>query len=151
MPRRIAFILLAALLAVGALCAQSNERMDELLAQPVARLDSAAYMILSAAGAIPEEASPDEAFAALQEKAWLKGERAPEDGLSVGELCFVLMKALNLKGGLFYSIFPGPRYAYRDMVYREVVSSQTPSGKRASGEDVVRALRNALELKGGAE
>jgi hypothetical protein len=131
--------------------AQSNDAVDELLAQERARLDSTAYIVLSAGGLVGEDSNPEAAFALLLEKAWVGKNRTGDAAVRLDELCSMVMRSLGLKGGIMYSIFPGPRYAYRELVARGLVNSSGGPRRNVAGDEVMRILRLALDLKGGAQ
>jgi hypothetical protein len=123
--------------------------IDELLNQAVARTDSVAYIVLSAGGFISEDLAPEEAFVKLQNLKWVAPSAKGEEPLAADTLAFLTMKALGLGGGVFYTIFPSPRYAHRELVYRDILPSSVTPGRIVSGEEVLRVLRLALDLKGG--
>jgi hypothetical protein len=54
------------------------------------------------------------------------------------------MKAFALKGGLMYTLFPGLRYAYRELAYRKIITGRAYSTMRVSGERLLRLLDRAL-------
>jgi hypothetical protein len=58
------------------------------------------------------------------------------------------MKAFNIKGGFMYSLFPGPRYAYRELAYRKIITGRSYSTTRVSGERLLRILNRALAYAG---
>lgn len=58
------------------------------------------------------------------------------------------MKAFGINGGLMYSIFPGPRYAFRELVYKGIITRNTNPGGRLSGTNALRIIRIAAEMKG---
>jgi hypothetical protein len=61
------------------------------------------------------------------------------------------MKALNIKGGLMYTMFSGPRYAYRELVYRKIIAGRAYSTMRVSGDRLLRLLDRALAYAGDTE
>ncbi len=139
--------LLAACLLPAA--AQSNELIDRLLEQPQASFGAAAYLVLAASGSLDAEASEQQALDSLREKGWkLRAARA-EDPIRLGELCFLIMKAFGEKGGLMYHLFPGPRYAVRELAYRGLVHGKVHSGRFPTGQEVVQILSGYLDRKGG--
>ena len=141
-------LLLVTLAAAGA---QSNDMIDQLLSQEVARFDTAAYLILSASGHIDESASPAEAVEKLiSMKLALKGQK-PDGALTVDRMSYILMKAVGVKGGIMYTLLPGPHYAYRELGAVEAVETSGGPARKVSGQEVIRSLRYALELKGGAK
>ncbi len=145
-------VFLALLLLVGpVLGAQSNQQIDDLLSQTVVRLDSASYIVMSASGRVAETASTQDAFEAIKALGVLAGRTDPSSPLNVEELSFLLMKAFDLKAGVMYALFPGPRYAYRSMAGLKVVIDAGGPYRLVSGEEVIRSLRYAMELKAGVQ
>jgi hypothetical protein len=149
--RKLALLcaILAALPIIAA--AQSNEMVDALLNQDAARLDTAGYLLLAAGGVVDENSDAEQAFLALKRQGWIPMSAKPEDSLTADTLALITMKALKLDGGVMYSILPIPRYAYRELVFKEVMTSSASPGRIVSGEEVLRVLRLALDLKGGAK
>jgi hypothetical protein len=140
-----------ALLAAGLLpaAAQSNELIDRLLGEPRASFGAAAYLVLAASGALDTEATEQQALESLREKGWKLRAVRVEDPIRLGEFCFLIMKAFGEKGGLMYRLFPGPRYAVRELAYRRLVHGKVHSGRFPSGQEVVQILSGYLDRKGG--
>jgi hypothetical protein len=143
-----------AILALLAACvlpaaAQSNLLIDRLLEQPRASFGAAAYLVLAASGALDPEASEQQALAALSEKGWKLRAPQAEEPIRLGEFCFLIMKAFDEKGGLMYRLFPGPRYAVRELAYLGLVHGKAHSGRFPSGQEVVQILSSYLDRKGG--
>jgi hypothetical protein len=66
----------------------------------------------------------------------------------LGEYAYILMKAFHMQGGIMYSIFPGPRYASRELAFLEMIPGSASSGRTLSGEEVIRILGNVLGSRG---
>jgi hypothetical protein len=47
-----------------------------------------------------------------------------------------------------YSLFPGPRYAYRELVYRKILEGRVDPAQTLTGERLLYFLGRALELWG---
>ncbi len=60
-------------------------------------------------------------------------------------VCAVLL----LRGGILYSLFPGPRYACRELGYMKVIARDVLTGRSVSGEEAVRMLGKVMERTGG--
>ena len=131
------------------LTAQSNDRIDELLQQDQARLDATAYIVLAAGKLIEETDGPEKAMEMVKSLGLVTPDALPESPVMVQDLSYLLMKSLDLKGGIMYAIFPGPRYAYRDMVYKQAVNDSGGPLRIVSGEEVIRSLGYATALKEG--
>jgi hypothetical protein len=148
--RKLAIVFVAAAFPGAILWGQSNERIDELLAQGQARLDSTAYILLAAGGAIGEADGAEIALGKLVELGCISAAAAPGSAVTVQDLSFYLMKVLSLKGGVMYSLLPSPRYAYRELDYLKLVNSSGGPFRTVSGEEVVRTLGQTLAWQKGA-
>jgi hypothetical protein len=135
-------------LAVIPLGAQSNQILDQLLQQPQARFGDVVYLTLAAAKIVADTATPDQAIQTLQQQNWKAAILAADAPISLGDYSYLLMKAFNVKGGIFYSLFPGPRYACRELGFLKVIPSDARPLRYVSGEEVVRILGNMLALQG---
>ena len=142
---------LLALLAASVLpaVAQSNQFIDRLLEQPQATFGASAYLVLAASGLVPAEATEQQALTALNEKGWKLKARGADEPIRLGEYCYLIMKAFELKGGLMYRLFPGPRYAVRELAYRGIVHGQAHGARYPSGQEAVQLLSSFLDWKGG--
>jgi hypothetical protein len=47
-----------------------------------------------------------------------------------------------------FSLFPNPRYSYRELVYRRIIQGRAYSTQKVSGERLLRILSRALEYSG---
>jgi hypothetical protein len=142
-------IVLLILIGVSPLFGQSNQLMDAMLAQKEASFGASVYMILAAAKIIPEDATEEQALVALASRNSRLGSRSASSPITLGEVSHLIMSSLEMKGGLMYSIIPGPRYASRELSFLKIVTGNTSPWRRVSGEEVVRFLGRALELKEG--
>jgi hypothetical protein len=141
----LTFLLLLGAAAVGA---QSNQAVDRLLDEKQAAFGDAAYLVLAAAGLVPETASAAEAAAAVSEHRLLLPARPADAPVTLGEVSFLIMRTQGMGGGLLYSLFPGPRYAARELAFLRLVRGSTHPSRLVSGEEVVRLLEGAMEEKG---
>lgn len=131
--------------------AQSNAAVDDLLGQEKAQVGSAAYMVLNAGGLIGEDATPVDALEALKAKGWIAASRVGDAPVRLDEYCALVMRGLGLKGGVMYRLFPGPRYGYKELVARGIVNASGGPRRTLAGDEALRILRLALELKGGSQ
>jgi hypothetical protein len=142
---------LFALLCSGLLplAAQSNQLLDQILAQPRLTYAQAAYLLLTAAKKLPEQSSPEQAAEALASSGWKVKARPADQPMPLGEYSYLLMQAFGIRGGLMYHLFPGPRYATRELASRKWITGRAWPGRALSGEEAVRLLGIAMESKGG--
>jgi len=149
MKKSGAFLVLLLSMALP-LAAQSNQLLDQLLDQPAAQFADVVYMTLSAAKLLPDTATPAEALEALQQQNWKVHILSAEAPIPLGDYAFLLMKAFKLSGGIFYSLFPGPHYACRELGYLRIITTDARPNRSLSGEEAVRILGNVMARKEGA-
>jgi outer membrane protein OmpA-like peptidoglycan-associated protein len=123
--------------------AQTASDMETVLGSGAVSFAQVCRFVLPAAEAVSEEGA-GEAFARAVERGWLPGNAAADGAVRLGELSFLIMKAFNLKGSFLYALFPGPRYAYRELVYRRFVPAVSDPSARVSGALFFRILANVL-------
>ena len=143
----ISIILAQCFCVIVALSAQSNQLVDEVLAQNPVQFGHAAYLALTAGGQIPETATTEEAATWATQHKWAPPGLKATDALPLDQYSFILMKAFDLKGGIFFTIFPGPRYALRELSFLRIASSPVWSDKKISGDEAMRMLTKAMDLK----
>ena len=149
MPKRllITSLIILTLLAGTGLFAQSNQLVDEVIAQKPIQFGHAAYLILTASEKIPETASTEEAAAFALAQKWGLQPQSASAPAPLGQVSLLIMKSLDLKGGLFYSLFPGTRYALRELSYLKVAAKPNWPEKLLAGDEVMRMLTKAMEIK----
>ena len=143
------FCLLIALLLACAvnLCAQSNQTVDRLLDEKPAVFGDAAYVILSAVGFVSEDSTGEDATAAVADRKLLQKTPSATEPVTLGQVCFLIMQTQGIKGGLLYRLFPGPRYATRELASLGLLKGYTHPNRVVSGEEVMWILGAVLDLK----
>jgi hypothetical protein len=91
-------------------------------------------------GLVPAQASPEEALAALGRESWGVGPRPVSGPVTLGEVSYLLMRAFDMRGGLLYSVAPGPRYAARELSFLGLVRGYAGPRRPVSGREVVQLL-----------
>ena len=130
------------------LTAQSNSVIDELLEKEKADWEQTAYMVLTAAELMDEDAEISKVFTYLEKEQLNPDSKNPEDFITLGEYSNMLMKAFNIPGGLMYKLFKGPRYAARELDYLKFIDNDKSPYRYISGEEVLRIMGRVLEWKG---
>jgi hypothetical protein len=131
--------------APALLSAQTAERLDALLDSAQATYAGAALIVLPAAGLAGEDVSPEAVFAEALARGLLPRGAEPGGAIRLGELAFLIMGAFEMKGGLLCALFPGKRYAYRELVYRRLIQGRNDPALTVSGERLLRILGRALD------
>jgi hypothetical protein len=125
--------------------AQTAERLDALLDSAGLSYAQAAMIVLPAAALAGEDVSPETAFAEARARGLLPKAAEPGGAVRLDGLAFLIMGAFGMKGGLFYTLFPGPRYAYRELVHRRSIQGRNDPALTVSGERLLRILGRVLD------
>ncbi len=124
-----------------------NAVIDSILAQKAISWQNAAWLVGRATQLLDDSATPADAVAKAVSAGWGPASRAPDAPLDLRSYSFTLVKALALPHGLLFQIFPGPRYALRELVFRKIVPVTLPPDMPVSGEEAMRYLQAAQDWK----
>jgi hypothetical protein len=151
MDSRISVLFLIILLTLpGRAGAQTADRLDALLETRELSYALACSMVLPAAGLAGADTTPEAAFAEALARNFLPPDAEPEGAILLGELSFLIMRAFGMKSGFMYALFPGPRYAYRELVYRDILQGRNDPALTVSGARLLRILGRVLDYRGDA-
>jgi outer membrane protein OmpA-like peptidoglycan-associated protein len=128
---------------------QTAAEMDQLLdTEHITYTQAAWFTLASVPGTPPSDQAA--AFALAREQGWVPKNAGPGCPVKLRNLSLMLMKAFNLEGGLMYRIFPGPRYAFREMTRYGFIEGRAYPGLTVSGERFLQILGNLLSHTGDA-
>jgi hypothetical protein len=114
--------------------------MDLLLETKEISLAQASRFVLAVAELTDAETETGAAYALAKGRGWLPEQAGPDSPVSLGELCFLIMEAFDIRGSFLYALFPGPRYAYRELDYLRLIPGRRDPWLRVSGERLLRIL-----------
>lgn len=133
------------LIAAG-LTGQSASRIDDILAQEVLRYGSGAYLLLGSTGQVDRSATPSDSVEVLKELGFHLDGKEVGDSLNLGELSLLVMRVFDVRGGLLYSLLEDPRYAARELEFRQVIQGRAFPGMRVNGQRGLRIVNRAAAL-----
>ena len=136
------FFFLAAFMPSSFAFAQSASEMDAMLHADTVSAARAVRFVLGAADLLQSGISAAEAERVAYDMAasngWIKAKS--DESITMRETAFLIMKAFNMKGGIMYSIFKNPRYAYREMVYRNLIPGRMNGNIKVTGSALLAIL-----------
>jgi hypothetical protein len=136
------------ILLPGLLYGQTAADMDELLDAGEISWAQACRFVLPAAGVLEENAPAPAAFAAARDNGWLPKTAAQDGPVNLGGLSFLIMQAFSIEGSVLYTLFPGPRYAYRQLDYLGLIPGLRDPALKVSGERFLQILGRVLNYRG---
>ena len=128
------------------LFSQTAERIERLLEQDQVSYKDAALLVLEAAGHIDpaSRTSADDAFTFATERGWLPKNAVANNVTRLNGLSLLVMQAFEINGGAFYSLFKNPHYAYRAMVYRNIIHGRSDPQAFVSGDLLLYTVNRAI-------
>ena len=147
MTRIYLFLLLLFLLLPAGICAQSNRIVDEILNSSEMDLFHSAYILSYASGRLPENETPEGFTGLLASANDYFLDFQPDYTLNTAEFSLALMTMLEIKGGVMYSIFHSPRYAFREMISKGIIDKESSASSTISGETVLNIIQKAMKWK----
>lgn len=124
--------------------AQSSQKLTELIAAKNATYGQVAYLCQVYSGLIDENADYEQAFEQFKESNKIKNGASVNTPITLSELSFICTKLGNIKGGLFYTIFPSPRYAFRELKAKGILPQNADPDEKPSGRDVVAVFNGYI-------
>jgi len=137
------------LLIAAVAFSQSANDIDELLETETISYQQAAWFVLAAANPDGFSGSPDEAFRYAIDNKWLPANASSEDRARLDGVSLLVMQSHNMKGGLMYTLTKSGRYAYRELVYLNVIQGRTDPQMTVSGDLLLFILTRILLLQEG--
>ena len=144
-------IMLVLLMIPAFLTAQTARELETVLEAPAVTCAQAAYFVYSSREGSTRSTRPETAFEQALERGWVPQGTTQAESITLGKLSLLLMKAYDIKGGMMYAIFPGPRYAFKTMVSRSFIQGTADPSMTVSGEQFLLILGNVLEAMGANE
>jgi len=144
------FLILCLLAAPTFLYAQSMaQEISALLDTKAVTYAQTIRFALEASGTL-ETRDHDEAFRYVMERKWLPKNISVNDEARLDVISLLLMRSFNIKGGIFYFMFKTPHYAYRELVYRDIIRGRADPAMKVSGELFITMIERILGQRGDA-
>ena len=99
-------------------------------------------------GVASDSVSPYADFDEAMANRWFPKKTSANESITLGKLSFLMMRAFNIKGGMMYAAFPGPRYAFRSMVSHSYIQGVSDPAMKVSGERFLQILGRVLSSTG---
>ena len=142
--RRLLFFAIC-FLAVLPAFAQTAEEIEKLLDTDVVSYAQAARLVLLAAE--NRDLSAEAAFTYASAQEWLPGRARANDAVRLSGLSLLVMRAFNIRGGAFYNLTGGAHYAYRELVYRNIIQGRSDPAMAVSGDLLLFTINRVLSFQ----
>jgi hypothetical protein len=138
----------------GFLAAQQStpDEIETLLQTGAVTWAQAARFVLEAAdirsgdGAVISD--PDKAFRYAADCGWLPKKASAGGAARLDGLSLLFMRSFRIKGGLLFSITKAAHYAYRELVYKNIIQGRADPAMNVSGERLLFITNRILSMRG---
>ena len=108
-------------------------------------LDAANITIDSAQGGQPANLwSTNLWFEYAAQQGWLPKNVSADDKARLDGAALLVMRSFDIKGGIMYSILKNPRYAYRELVYQNVIHGRIDPAMDVSGDALLYIINKII-------
>ena len=120
--------------------------IETLLDTPTVSYGQAARFVLEASDTLVTD-NAEEAFNHAVRQGWLPANAGHNTNARLDVLSLLLMRSFEMKGGILYSLTKSSRYAYRELVYLNVILGRHDPGMPVSGEDLLYYINKILAMQ----
>ena len=148
--RKSFIIVVFCLLAQMAFAQSTAQEIENLLNTDAVTYAQAARFILQAADiekSGPGSFTPAEAFNYAVEQNWLPAKVSADDPARLDNISLLLIRSFGINGGLFYSLVGNAHYAYRELVYINVIQNRHNPAMLVSGERLLFYVNRILTVR----
>ena len=131
------------------LYAQSAEIIDNVIGSQSISYGEASYLAALGSGLADEEADINSAYAIINSSGFNRDAKAAAQPVTLGEFSYILMKSLEMKGGLMYSLFPITKVCRPRTEYLGIIDFEAHPGNPLKGTEALNMLSELLRFKGG--
>jgi hypothetical protein len=133
--------------------AQTADRIEQLLEQETVSYQEAALLVMEASGHLDpaDKTREADAFSFARARGWLSTNTKASNAINLKDLSILIMQAFDIKGGLFYTLFKNSHYAYRTLVYHNIIQGRADPLMNVSGELLLFTVNRVMHLIGSGE
>jgi outer membrane protein OmpA-like peptidoglycan-associated protein len=131
--KRIFLFFFICILCTGLSAQSTAVEVENLLATDAVTYGQAVRFVLVASGKMTTY-NQQEAFRYAVQRGWLPDKVTADQTARLDNISLLILKAFDVKGGLFYSIVNNPHHAYRELVYLNYIYGRSDPAMDVSGE-----------------
>jgi outer membrane protein OmpA-like peptidoglycan-associated protein len=120
--------------------------IENLLTTPAVSYGQAARIILEASDSAVI-AGQEEAFKYALSRKWLPKSASAPAPARLDDISLLLMNSFNMSGGILYSIIKNPHYAYRELIYKNIIQGRTDPDMKVPGDDLLFYLGKMMDFE----
>jgi len=128
---------------------QTAAELETLLSTDAVSYGQAARFVILAADISDTRA--EDAFRYAMERSWLPAFATQDAEAKLDGVSLLIMRAFDMKGGAFYTMMKTPHYAYRELLYQNIIQGRADSDMAVSGDLLLFIVNRVLEQMEGSQ
>ena len=144
MKRNLVFFAVCFMLTMPVF-AQTAAELEQLLSADSVTYEQAAWFMLRVAD-VPAS-NPSGAFQHAAERKWLPKNVSADDAARLDGIALLVMGSFGIEGGIGYSLVKNSHYAYREMVYQDIIQGRIDPAMPVSGETLLYIANRVLSQR----
>lgn len=145
--KKVLLFCITSLLLTFCASAQSSEKLSEMIKTEKTTIGQAAYLAAVYQGLTDEKADYSQAVQALASAGYIDAGADPEKPVELAELAYICTRIAGFSGGLMYKMFPGPRYAFRELKAKGFIPPVSDPSETVTGRDTIALFNSCLADK----
>ena len=146
MNKRLLIFTICFFLTLSAFAQSTADEIETLLETSAVTYAQAARFILQAADVTVTD---DSWFEYAADKNWLPKNVSANDTARLDGIALLVMRSFNLKGGILYSAAKTPHYAYRELVYQNIIQGITDPAMTVNGDTLLFFVNRLFFFRDG--
>jgi hypothetical protein len=128
---------------------QTAVEIERLLDTDAVNYQQAAWLVLEAAEISNQVflSGQADAFRHAVNQGWLPANAGPNNTARLDELSLLIMRAFEIDGGIFYTLTGSRHYAYRELVYRNIIQGRSGPAMAVSGDMLLFLVNRVLSFQ----
>ena len=125
--------------------AQTAAEIEALLNMDAVSYGQAVWLVFRAADV--RGMGQTEAFGFALDQGWLPRGVQANDAAKLNGVSLLIMQAFEMRGGIFYGFTRSPHYAYRELVYRNIIQGRSDPAMFVSGDLLLFMVNRVLAFQ----
>ncbi len=145
--KRITAAICMIILSAALSAAQSNQAIDQLLESSMITAGQMSYILLAASGELSAADDEASAFNKVSLRTSCLEEYNYVTAIPLDVFMCTMMSVLEMKGGIMYSIFKNPGYAFKEMTFKGIIKPTENPSAYFSGEYLLSTVQRAINWR----
>lgn len=149
MIRKLFLCFVVAFFVLPSTFSQSSEKVSTIIAADNATAGQIAYLAGTYTNLVSEDDDYARSFVVMSDAGYFPSRTSVDETVSLLQASYIFAKAVNLKGGLLYSLTGSARYAFKELKAKGILPATSDPDMKISGRDAINIFNECINLSSG--